>query len=698
MSFYPKFNGKENLVLVSKPIKKFNSNIRSFTDEKEMLQNLVQIIEQYDPDIITGYNINNFDLPYLITRLRKNKIPAAIGRVKDKSARSTKIGAKYRNYVPGRIVVDVYELVKEAASKGIFKLKRYGLGDVAKELIGETKVDVAHSEISKLWKGKEGDIKRLVEYAEKDAVLVLKILLEKQFLDKFLELSKVSGLLLQDVLDSGESARIENFLLRELNKEGFVLPIKPTREEVLKRKEERLVKGLKGALVLNPKIGLHTQNVVYLDFKSMYPSIFIAFNICPTTLVIDKNLKVDCIVTPHGSRFVKKNVRKGIIPRILERILQERELVKGQMKKTKDEELKRVLDAKQYALKIMANAFYGYTGYLRARLYILGIANAITACGRYFISSTKEIVEEDSRFEVVYGDTDSVMVKVPTTNIEEAFKFGKELEEKINTKMEGKIRIKIEAVFKTLLILSKKRYAGLQVEKSGEGFKEKIVMKGIETVRRDWCDLTSKALKRVLEILLKEQNVKKAFSFVKDILEKLERNEIPIEDLVITKSISKRIEEYKGIQPHIELIKKLRRRKSSRIPGIGDRIGFVIIQGPELVSKRAEDPEYVKEKGLKIDSRYYIESQVLPPLERVFEVIGINKSQLIGIGKQVLINEILKKARSKPFEEFLTDIEGFACVSCGKFFRRIPIVGRCDFCGGEVVFFSRGKYARLLAR
>ena len=699
LSFYPDFNGKKNLVLVAKPVKRFSNEVIPCQNEKDLLEKFMEILDKFDPDIITGYNINEFDIPYIITRLRKNKISPLLGRVKDKKAHSRKVGSRHRNSIPGRIIVDVYELIKEAVSKGIFRFKRYGLGDVAKELIGEGKVDVAHSEISKLWKGSEEDMKKLIRYARKDAILALRILLEKRLLDKFFELSRLSGLLLQDVLDMGEAARIENFLLREFNKENFVLPLKPSSEEILRRKEERLIHGLKGALVLDPKTGLHTTNVVYLDFKSMYPSIFIAFNICPTTLLLKERKDLEYIETPTGTKFVSKKVREGIIPRILRRLIKERDEVKKQMKKEKNEEIKRILNAKQLALKIMANAFYGYTGYLRARLYVLTIANAITGAGRYFISTTKQIVEEDPRFQVVYGDTDSVMVKVPTTDIEKAFEIGKMLERKINERMKGKITIKIEAVFKTLLILSKKRYAGLQVEPSEDGYKEKIVMKGIETVRRDWCDLTSKTLKKVLEILLKEQNVGKAFDYVKEILKKLEKNEIPLEELVITKSISKNLNEYKGIQPHIELIKKMRKRKEKKIPGVGDRIGFVIIQGPELVSKRAEDPDYVRKHNLKIDSKYYIESQILPPLERVFEVIGINKSQLFGAGRQMLIKDLLKNGveKKKPqIEEALSSIEGFSCLKCGKFFRRIPLTGRCDECGGEVLFFYQGKYSKVL--
>ena len=691
ISFYPAFNNSNTLVLVARRTKK-RKDVLPFENEKEMLEEFLRIVERFDPDIIVGYNINNFDLPYLLDRLRENKLSRNLGRCKDKPASSKKVGSRTRNYIPGRVVVDVYELVKESAGKGLLRLKRFGLGDVSKALLGEDKIDIKHSEISKYWRGSEEQLNELINYTRKDAILALRILLEKNMLDKFIEISKVSGLLLQDVLDSGESSRIENLLLREFNKHEYVIPCKPTAKEVAKRNEERIAKGFKGALVLEPETGLHTSPVIYLDFKAMYPSIFIAYNICPTTLLLNGE-KLESVQTPYGSRFVSKRVKEGIIPKILARLIKERDKIKAEMKKARGEKLK-TLDAKQYALKIMANAFYGYTGYARGRLYVLDIASGITSCGRYLIQRTKEIVESEG-FKVVYGDTDSVMVKAGVKDIEKAFEIGKELEKRINEKLEGIVKMKIESVFKTLLILTKKRYAGLAVEKLDGSYEEKIVMKGIETVRRDWCDLVSKTLYQVLEILLKEQNPRKAFDYVKGVLEKLEKNEIPLEDLVITKSISKNPKDYKGIQPHVELVKKLRKRSPAEAPGVGDRVSFVIVKGPQLVSKRAEDPEYVKKHKLKIDSRYYIESQLLPPLERVFETIGYSKAELIGIGKQLLLSEAIKnKVRVK--HEALTSFESFICKKCNTIYRRIPLIGKCVECGDEILFFSNGNKSRYL--
>jgi DNA polymerase I len=285
------------------------------------------------------------------------------------------------------------------------------------------------------------------------------------------------------------------------------------------------------------------------------------------------------------------------------------------------------------------------------------------------------------------------MVKIKASDLDQAFKKGKLIEEAVNREMGEKVQMKIENVFKSLLILSKKRYAGLSYEKVDGEWEEKLVMKGIETVRRDWCDLATKVLFDVLNILLKEQNPKKALKYIKDITGKIEKNEIPIEDLVITKSISKSLASYKGMQPHIELVKKLRKRSPANAPGIGDRVGFVIVKGLQLMSDRAEDPEYVKQHNISLDSKYYVESQILPPIERVFEVIGISKSELAGMGKQMMLNAFNHTNRSKT-QETLTTIDGFVCDKCGKNYRRIPLIGKCDVCEGEILFSFNGEKSR----
>ncbi|MBI2542910.1 MAG: hypothetical protein HYW24_01870 [Candidatus Aenigmarchaeota archaeon] len=689
LAFEPEFNGMKFMTLVSKrATQKMNSDTKTFQNEKEMLAEFLKVLETYDPDIMIGYNINGFDFPYLLDRLKENRLMQTLGRCNQKPAISRKFGVQFRNSMISRVIVDGYALIKESIQKGNLRLKRLGLGDVSRALLNDEKLDIPHSEIYSHWNGDGQQLSKLVEYARKDADLSLRLVLQNNLLDKFFELSKVSGILLQDCLDGGEAQRVEILLLKEFNKQGYVLPDKPSDDKYSSTDESQ---ELKGALVLDPKTGLHTDPVIYLDFKSMYPSIFIAYNICPTTFV-KEDVDVETITTPHGTKFVSSKVKEGILPTILKKLIDERDNVRSESRKTRNQEAKRILEAKQLALKIMTNAFYGYTGYLRARLYIIEIAATITGCGRYLINRTKEVVEKNTPYEVVYGDTDSIMVKINNTDLDDASKIGKNVEALVNTELSGIVQMKIESVFKTILILSKKRYAGLSYEKVDDEWKEKMVMKGIETVRRDWCDAATKTLFEVLNILLKEQNTKKAFAYAKEILLKLEKNEVPIDELVITKSISKSLSSYKGIQPHVELVKKIKKRNGTA-PGVGDRVGFVIVKGMQLLSERSEDPDYVKQNNIPIDSKYYIENQILPPLERVFEVIGISKNELMGMGKQTLLKDLFKNNNhaSDGVKSEITSFDGFICNSCNKFYRRIPMIGKCSDCQGEILFSHSGE-------
>jgi len=697
MVFEPAFRGKKSLILVAKKTREFGNEIKTLLNEKEMLKEFLGVIDQYDPDIILGYNINNFDLPYIDTRLKKNNLSRKIGRCSQKQLLLRKFANKTRCSIAGRIIVDVYDLVKEATIKfGLFRgLKRYGLSDVSRLILNEEKIDVSASEIGTYWKDSGQRFKKLLDYSRKDAELPLKILLKERMLDKFLEISKVSGLILQDSLNGGESTRIENILLRDFNKKNYIMQCKPTSSEISRRNIHRRSRGLKGAFVLDPDIGFHDKCVVYLDFRSMYPSIIMSFNICPTTLVMKKEINEEFLETPNGTKFVKRKVKEGIIPNLLKYLLDTRDQIKREMKRAKSTERKRYLYAKQYAFKTIANAFYGHLGYIRAKLYILDIANSITGAGRYIIKKTKEIVESKTPYKVIYADTDSVMVRLNTKDVKEAFKIGNQLTELINESINHILDMKIESVFKTLLILSKKRYAGWNFEPTDDGWEESIITKGIETVRRDWCDLVSETLQEVLETILKEQDTKKAVKTVRDKIQKIKMGKMEINKLVITKSISKSLKSYKGIQPHIELAKKMRRRDPASAPGVGDRVGFVIVRGLQMISKRTEDPEYVKKHGLLPDSKYYIESQLLPPLERVFDALRVKKSDLMGKGKQMGILDVMKNENKVSFKEHLTDVDGFICNNCNNIFRRVPLSGRCNFCNGEIVFFKGDVKSRV---
>ncbi len=680
--FDPDYREKKSIILSTRA----GDGIDACNDEKDMLKKFVEVINDYDPDVITGFNINNFDMPYIIDRMRKNNVKPIFGRCASKYVRYDKFANRHRITIVGRIIADSFQIVKAG-----WNLKRYGLDFVSKELLNEEKGDVKKSDIGKYWRGTPEQFHTLAKYCRQDSVLAMNLLLKLKLLDKYVALSKISGSLLNDILGGGEIQRIENYLLREFNSAGYILPSKIDRSAVENGNGDKK-DSLKGGFVLEPKRGLHSM-VLVLDFKSMYPSLIRTYNICPTTLVNDDRTD-GVITTPLGAKFVDKKVRYGIMPRILENLMAERGKVKKQMSQA-DGKLIDSLNMKQLALKVMANAFYGYFGYSRAKIHNIAIASAITSLGRYTIQETVKTIEGEHGYEVVYGDTDSVMIKVPTESLDEAEKIGKEMSAKITGKLPGIMELEFEKIFKRFLPLTKKRYMAWSVEKGKDGeWKEDVVMKGIETVRRDWCALTSETMRQIIEIILKHNDLKEAVKYFRDVVKKLLDGEISIDKLVITKTITKKPEAYAGVQPHVEVIKKMIERNVMDLPGVGDRIGYVIVKGTQLLSRRAEDPTYVTEKGIKIDSQYYINNQMLPPLERIFGAIGVDREELLGMGKQMGLAEAInnhnhkqEQAEREPVVVSVKDVNGFLCKKCNRSYRRPPLVGRCE-CGGSFLFSS----------
>jgi DNA polymerase I len=683
LAFSPKFKGKESIVLFAKPTRL--NNIISCSDEKEMLNKFKEILEDYDPDIICGHNINGFDLPFLIKRLEILRISRDLGR-SEKSAFTRKLQYSHIPSISGRVVVDTFEIYRRDPW---VKFKRYDLSTISKAMLGIGKVDLGGNYIEKVhdaWNGK--GLQNFIKYSRRDAELVLRLVVEKNLLDKFFEISKISGLLLQDSL-GGQSQRHEFRLLREFYKRKFIMPCKPG--DIGERIK---VHGLKGALVLEPETGLH-EWVICLDFTSMYPSLVRAFNICTTTF-LNNGENIEHFTTPYGTKFVKPNVFKGVLPDIVDEYLGARVAVKKQYKIETDKENKRILKAKNLALKDLSNSLYGYTGYVRSRLYVVAIANTITALGRDTITKTKKLIEENFPVKVIYADTDSVFIKSNIKDLDEAEKFGIKISDFITEKLYG-LNLKFEKIYKTFLIETKKRYAGWAFERENGKWVDRIEMKGIETIRRDWCELVSDTMFEALNIILKEKNVSKASKYVRNIIDDLAKGKIQLEKLTVTKGVTKALDSYDGIQPHVELAKKIMKRDKTRSL-VGQRLEFVIIKGNQLLSKRAEDPNYVKEKGLEIDPQYYIYNQLLPPLERIFEVCGITSSELIEGVKQKSLLDILngQKKQLSPEQMVLKTFESVVCKNCDWSFRRPTLTGKCPKCSGPLYFSANGSIGKKI--
>ena len=660
MAFEPEYQGQKDLVLVGKEIDCPRPDTRACRDEYDLLAQFAAIIRDYNPDILAGYNSNEFDFPYLQERARQHQLDFRVGR-DGSSWYIRKIVNRSDVSITGRVVVDLLPIIRSS-----FSLKQYTLRNVATELLQMEKYDVNPQEIEELWAedGNGGGLRRFISYSRRDAILALRLLLDLRLMDKYIALSRASGSLLQDIVNGGQSGMVENLLLRRFREISRVVPPKPDSDLSGERYEEN--EELKGGAVLVPEKGL-VEDVVILDYKSLYPTIMMAHNLCYSTVVLADSPEANDIITaPSGGRFVSPEVSPGIMPGVLRELLDQRTETKRLMKKASEKE-RLFLDAKQYALKILLNSFYGYSGYARARLYSLALANAVTSFGRENILRTKRIIDDigsvyviDDQvvfkdeltlgaaakkgydLSVVYGDTDSVFVRLHPHNepvsLKDAGLIGKKIAETVTSSLPQPMELVFEAFARRGIFLAKKRYALWVFEQMGEEWRDRIKVRGMETVRRDWCGLTSGTLKKCLELVLKEGKVEEAVEHVRSVvirLQNLDLSQDPmiLEELTLTRRYTKSTGSYKNKQPHIQLVEKMKER-GGQVPNVGDRVPFVIIRGKggrrnrTLFVDRAEDPVYVLENKIPLDTEYYVEKQIIPPVLRIFESFGVSKDQL----------------------------------------------------------------------
>merc|ERR1719450_1924461 len=578
------------------------SHVISCAKETEMLEKWASFVRDSDPDIITGYNINNFDLPYLLNRAKTLKTPnfSFLGRVintpsqiKETVLQSKQMGKRENKSIniEGRVTFDLLLILIRD-----YKLRSYTLNAVSFHFLGEQKEDVHHSVITDLQAGNSQTRRRLAVCCLKDAYLPLRLLDKLMCVINYMEMARVTGVPLSYLQTRGQQIKVVSQLLRKAMEQDLVLPT---------HQSQASDENYEGATVIDPVRGYYDVPIATLDFSSLYPSIMMAHNLCYTSLVLqDGSLQRlgltpdQYIKTPSGNMFVKSSVRRGLLPEILQDLLSARKKAKADLKKETDPFKKGVLDGRQLALKISANSVYGFTGAQVGKLPCLEISQSTTAFGRMMIEETKNQVENmytvangyEHDAKVIYGDTDSVMVRFGVSNVADAMKLGLEAAGKVSEKFVKPIKLEFEKVYFPYLLINKKRYAGLYFTKAETW--DKIDCKGIETVRRDNCPMVAKMLNSCLQKILVERNPMGAVEFVKQTISDLLCNSIGISQLVITKELTKSDNEYSAKQAHCELANKMRKRDAGNAPKLGDRVPYVIIAASKGTPayQKAEDP------------------------------------------------------------------------------------------------------------
>jgi len=498
-----------------------NTQVLEFDKEQELLRRWSEFIQEVDPDVIIGYNICNFDFPYLLDRAKHLKV---IGFDQWTRLRNARSEAKATNFsskqmgnrdtkatnTNGRLQLDLLQLVQRD-----HQLRSYTLNSVCAQFLGEQKEDVHHTMITELFNGTPENRRRLAVYCLKDAWLPQRLMDKLSCLENYTEMSRVTGVPFNFLLSRGQQVKFISQLFRKTREQHLVIPNLPNAGGDDGQYE--------GATVIEPTRGYYDCPIATLDFASLYPSIIQAHNLCYTTMLkkeaIEKLKLVkdeDYIVTPNGDMFCTVKQRKGLLSQILEELLTARKQAKRELATETDPFKKAVLNGRQLALKISANSVYGLTGASNGKVPCLAIASSTTAYGRQMIERTKGEVEAKYTIangythdaQVIYGDTDSVMVKFGTTDLREAMKLGEEAAAFVSSKFVKPIKLEFEKVYFPYLLINKKRYAGLYYTNPDKY--DKMDTKGIETVRRDNCRLVQNVIETVLRMILIDRDVQGA--------------------------------------------------------------------------------------------------------------------------------------------------------------------------------------------
>jgi DNA polymerase I len=560
-------------------------------DDKPILEAFVSYVRKFDPDIIVGYGVNGQDWPYLNQRCKKLGLQLHV----DRAGTEPHTSVYGHVSITGRANVDLFDFADEFPEVKVKTLEN--LADYLGVMKIENRTLIDDVDFADCWddKSKREILKR---FSAENSRCIIGV--AEAILDFAMQLSNLVGLPLDHVGTAAVGFRVEWFLIKHAQKIGELIP----------KRIEQPYRPYLGAIVLKPEAGLH-ENIAVLDFKSMYPSLMITYNLSPDTYVPPKE------PTPPGGVYEAPEVghrfRKepaGFYKEVLSYLISVRDEIRSRMKQISPESVDyRVLDARQKAVKVITNASYGYAGWIGARWYIKPIAEAATAWGRHTILNAIKMAKM-AGLQVVYGDTDSIFLKNAPEKIE---KLSREIQEKLG------LEIRPDKVYLRIFFTeAKKRYAGLLPE-------GQLDIVGLEVIRGDWAVVAKKVQEKVLEIVLTEQSPKKAAKFVEQFIYELRQKRVPYHDLIIWKTLTKPPEEYEIKASHVEAAKMLA-KKGWKL-SVGDKVGYVVIVGAGRLYERVKP--YMFATYDEVDTEYYVSKQVVPAAARVLESFGITEEQLL---------------------------------------------------------------------
>lgn len=599
-------SGERKVVLVVSATSELPDNVYAFSDERKLLMAFIKFVKKHSPDIIIGWNVIGFDLMFLDQRFTTLGLKPALGVGGESwQVRENKESGKVFASIAGRVVLDGITMLKV----GGYHFNSYSLNNVSHELLDESKLLVGGDRWQEIERMHREDIHAFVAYNLQDCFLVERIFAKLKLIELQQTRVDLTGIPLSQT--GGSVAAFENLYLPRLHRKGWVAPA---------WSDEQFVPS-PGGFVMNSIPGLY-KNVLVFDFKSLYPSIIRTFYVDPLARIVGQALSHDESMVP-GYRGASFQRQYAILPELVAELAQSREKAK--------QDGNSILS---YAIKIIMNSFYGVLGSSVCRFYHAELASSITMRGHELLGRTKQWMEQRGA-KVIYGDTDSLFLTLKEDLSEDdALAAGKELCEVVNQCLSewcgeyADITSYLELEFETLYSRfymptirgqeegSKKRYAGL---KSGE-----LVFKGLEAARSDWTPLAKRFQIELFEHLFFDLDLNKYVSnFVTDLLAGKFDHE-----LIYSKQLTRPLSKYtKTLPPHVRAAKMVDdERAKLGLPAEYDR-GRKRVQYIYTISGVCP---YVEGADLSmLDYQHYIDKQILPIAEGVFQMLQLNVTDIL---------------------------------------------------------------------
>ncbi|PHH64053.1 hypothetical protein CDD81_5046 [Ophiocordyceps australis] len=609
------------------------------SSELDLMVSMVSVVRTLDPDILTGYEVHGSSWGYLIERGRHKyelDLCKELSRIKTDS--QGRFGRKSDSWgfnttstirITGRHTINIWR-----AMQAELKLLQYSLENVAWQLLG---VRVPHYDWCTLtqWhrSGRAGDVNRLVRYWQQRARLDLEILEANELIARTSEQARLLGVDFFSVFSRGSQFKVESIMFRIAKPENLMLP-SPSRKQV---GEQKALECL--PLVMEPQSALYTSPLVVLDFQSLYPSIMIAYNYCYSTFLghikdwrgtnkmgfgnyeRQQGLLVllkDYIHTaPNGVMYVSAAIRKSLLAKMLTEMLETRVMIKNSIKEEKeDARLQQQQHNRQLALKLLANVTYGYTSAsFSGRMPCSEIADSIVQTGRETLERTIAYIHSVQRWggEVVYGDTDSLFVYLRGKTRQQAMAIGKDMARTISSRNPKPIKLKFEKVYHPCVLVAKKRYVGYKWERE-EQEEAEFEAKGMETVRRDGTAAEQRIEEKALRLLFEQADLSQVKAYFQRQCDKIMRGAVSVHDFCFAQEVRLGSYSSRGPLPPGALVSSRRIMDDARAePQYRERVPYVV--------------ELLRNSHLQLDADYYICKRLIPPLDRIFSLVGANVRQ-----------------------------------------------------------------------